>query len=284
MKELVMLSKSDAADQNRSAPTFVQVQRSLVRIVTRESVGDTGPPILLINGLGARLEMWKAFTAVLPARRLLMFDLPGITGASATNFPLGMPGLAHWLTHLMDGNGIQDADVIGYSWGGALAQQLARDAPARIRALILVSTNFGYGALPSLQPLPMPGFNATDVGDKPWDLFSAAIGGATASRNPIRAMMNAVNPTTTPLEGYWRQLIASTGWTSLPWLHKLDAQTLVIAGDNDPYIATSTTRLLASSIPHAQLEFIQGGGHLLPMNHPAKTAGTVAHFLSRLDQ
>jgi pimeloyl-ACP methyl ester carboxylesterase len=227
--------------------------------------------------------MWQPFAAALPGRRILMFDLPGITGGSAQSLPIDMPGLAVWLTQLMDALNIDDVDVLGYSWGGVLAQQLARDRPHRVRAMVLASTNFGFGGIPTLEMPPLVNLIPNGSGDNPWKLFSAAMGGAANAQNPIGALVNALNPYTTPLEGYLRQFYALTCWTSLPWLDEIHVPTMVLAGNDDPYVPVSTTRRLAEAIPDARLELIPGGGHLLPVNNPTRMAGLVEEFLCELD-
>jgi pimeloyl-ACP methyl ester carboxylesterase len=77
-----------------------------------------------------------------------MFDLPGISGVAAANFPSSMGDLASWSTKLLDALYLERLDITGYSWSGALAQQTARDAPLRVRNLVLMSTNFGPGCAP----------------------------------------------------------------------------------------------------------------------------------------
>jgi len=261
---------------------FINVAGSRVRIATRLYTVQQ-PPILLINGIGARLELWRPFSLELPDRALLMFDLPGISGFPAHDLPLGMPGLARWLIELMDSVGVEQVDLLGYSWGGLLAQQLARDAPQRIRALILASTNFGIGTEPPLGIMPLPNLLPNDRGDDPWKLLSAVLGGPTGQRNPIGTIMTALNALTTPIEGNQRQLYALTGWTSLPWLHKLQLPTLVIAGDDDPYVPKSAVERLARSLPRARLELVAGAGHLLPINRPGPMAYLVDDFLRQFD-
>jgi pimeloyl-ACP methyl ester carboxylesterase len=194
-----------------------------------------------------------------------------------------MPGLATWVTYLLDVLQIDDADVLGYSWGGVLAQQLARDAARRVHVLILVSTNFGFGGLPAPRILPLLNFILSGNGDDPWKLLNAAMGGAPGARNPIGAVMQALNPATTPVEGYLRQLLAVSGWTSTQWLNELHMPTLVLAGNDDPYVPTSTSRTLAELIPKGQLELISGGGHLLPVNQPETMARIVKDFLSQFN-
>jgi pimeloyl-ACP methyl ester carboxylesterase len=206
-----------------------------------------------------------------------MFDLPGISGSAATSFPLLMPGLAEWSTKLLDALGLEQADILGYSWGGLLAQQIAHDAPSRVHGLALAGTNFGFGCLP-LPPLNLshissvPGLGS----DHPVELLITATGGS--GRNPA-TLMNALHPATSAIDGYLRQLYALTGWTSLPWLNEVRLPTLVLAGGDDPFIPTSTSHALARAIAGARLSVIPGGGHLLPVNKPAHMASLVSQFL-----
>ena len=95
-----MVPSSDEESRSPDVPRLVTVDGSTVRIVTRQDLSDRRRPVLLINGIGTRLEMWQQFASALSGRRLLMFDLPGITGGSARGLPSDMPGLAVWLTHL----------------------------------------------------------------------------------------------------------------------------------------------------------------------------------------
>jgi pimeloyl-ACP methyl ester carboxylesterase len=258
---------------------IINVDGSAVRVLIQgPSVGRH--PLVLINGLGARLEMWRSFGSELPDRQLVMFDLPGTSGTAAETFPLSMAGLAEWSTKLLDAIGIELADILGYSWGGVLAQQIARDAPSRIRSLTLAGTNFGFAcsALPALnlsQLTSAPGLGSDD----PLELLVAATGGI--GRDPV-ALMTAFNPVTSSIDGSFRQLYALIGWTSLPWLHELHLPTLVLAGDDDPFIPTMSTKALADAIAGARLSLIPGGGHLLPINQPAKLANVVRQFLDDL--
>ena len=258
----------------------VDVDGSRVRVLRTRRESSEDPPLLLINGMAARLEMWQPLCAAIPDRPLLMFDFPGITGSPARDLPIEMPGLARWLGRLLDVLEVEKAVVLGYSWGGVLAQQFARDAPERLGALILASTNFGFGTVHWPERWPPINLMPSKDGDDPWKLITAAFGGPPGSRNPIGAMVNAFTPYTTSIEGYQRQFLSLTGWTSLPWLGELKVSTLVVAGDDDHYVPTSTTRRLAQSIPRARLQLIPGGGHLLPINQPNRLAQAIDHFLS----
>ena len=117
----------------------------VLRVAVRD--GNPGrPPLLLCNGIGGRLELFQPFVDALdPRRGVIRFDVPGIGTSPAPVLPYHLATLAPKLARLLDQLGYQQADVLGISWGGGLAQQFALSRPDRVHRLVLVAT--GPGAL-----------------------------------------------------------------------------------------------------------------------------------------
>ena len=103
----------------------------------RVSRTGQGHPLLLITGIGANLDMWAPFERLVTDRELIAFDTPGVGLSQRPRAPLRMHQLARVVRELMDVLALERADVLGYSFGGALAQELARRSPERVRRLIL---------------------------------------------------------------------------------------------------------------------------------------------------
>ena len=78
--------------------------------------------------------------------------------------------------------------------------------------------------------------------------------------------------------GYLYQLLALTGWTSLPWLWSLPQPTLVLMGHDDPLVLVINGRVLARLIPNAKLRLIDDG-HLFMVTRPRETAAMIEAFL-----
>jgi len=78
--------------------------------------------------------------------------------------------------------------------------------------------------------------------------------------------------------GYYWQLFAGLGWTSIHWLHKIHQPTLVLAGDDDPLIPLINMRMLAWRIPNAQLHIIDDG-HLFLITRAEAVAPIIMKFL-----
>ncbi len=255
-----------------------------MRVVVRGDLHDPSgpPPLLLLTGIGAHVEMWRPFAALTGDRPLIGLDVPGTGASERPLLPLWMTGFAALVSEALDELGVAVVDVLGYSWGGALAQQLAYDEPARVRRLVLCATMPGWGALPprpvaaALLMTPVRYLHPTLL-----RLTLPHIAGGRTAREPaaLRAQQETRLAHKPDLLGYAGQVFAVTGWTSLPWLHRLHQPTLVVAGEEDPTIPLANGRLLARRIPDARLIVVPGGGHLFLIDEPASVTAEILAFL-----
>ena len=251
----------------------------------RVAVRGTGRPLLLLMGIGGNLEMWAPFEDALDGRRVrtITVDAPGTGGSDPYPFPRRMGGLARTMERLLDALGHDHVDVLGVSFGGVLAQQLAHQAPGRVRRLVLAATGPGLGGIPA-SPRVLWAL-ATPRRYRQPDYFRRVAGelyGGQARHDPdamlhgsLARFAHAPSPA-----GYLSQLFAIGGWTSVPWLHRLPQPTLVIAGDDDPIVPPVNGRILARLIPDARLHIVPGGGHLFLLERPAEIAKVVTGFLA----
>ncbi len=242
----------------------------------------TGRPLLLITGIGAHMDMWTPFARLAGDRQLIAFDAPGTGLSQRPRLPLRMKGLARVVGALLDVLGFERIDVLGYSWGGGLAQELAHRAPDRVRRLVLCATAPGLGGSP---PRPMAALMLSTPAryyhPRLLALTVPYIAGGRTAREPAVLATHAGERLQRPpdLLGYAFQLYAVTGWSSLPWLHRLPHRTLVIAGEKDPSVPLRNARLLAARIPNAHLHVVKRGGHLFLLDEPENVAGTIGAFL-----
>ena len=215
------------------------------------------------------------------------FDAPGIGQSSPYTWPRRMPGIARTVERMLDALGYQQVDVLGASLGGIIAQQLAHQAPHRVRRLVLAATGPGLGGLPG-SPRALLSLATPRRYHQPghYQRTAARIYGGAARRDPdLLPLAPAAESAGRPsLHGYFGQIYAISGWTSLPWLRTLRQQTLVLAGDDDPIVPVANGRILTRCIPHAQLHIVRHGGHLFLLDSAAEMAGLVAAFLSSDDR
>jgi poly(3-hydroxyalkanoate) depolymerase len=270
---------SEAGQPPRWTPHQVRVGDLDVRVARR---GQGRPPLLLITGIGAHLDMWAPLERQLYGREIIAFDAPGAGESSRPRLPLRMRGLAKIVRDLLDELDCDVVDVLGVSFGGALAQRLARDYPDRVRRLILCATSAGVIGVP---PRPLPAlFLMSPARYYHPALFRfmmpRIVGGVTA-RDPSVLAAQAGPRLSKPPDplGYLFQLYAASGWTSVHWLHQIRQPTLVIAGDDDRAIPLANARFLARRIPDARLHVVTDGGHLFVLDEPESVIDEIHAFL-----
>jgi pimeloyl-ACP methyl ester carboxylesterase len=242
-----------------------------------------GPPLLLINGLGASVEMWRPLVRELPDRELVALDLPGTGQSGRPRWPMRMPQLAGAVTAVLDDLGLDRVDLLGYSLGGVVAQELARRAPERVDRLILAATTPG---LPSIPPNPLVAMLMLSPARYYDRRLAEAIvpriaGGRTArDRRVLRARLGErLADPPTPI-GYLHQLCSVWGWSGHLHLPRLRMPTLVLHGSEDPLVPVLNARYMARVIPDATLRIIEHGGHLILFDEPAATAEAITGFLT----
>jgi poly(3-hydroxyoctanoate) depolymerase len=248
----------------------------------RVRVQGSGPPLLLVMGLGGNIEMWQPLVDELPDFQTIAFDAPGTGESETPRLPLTMRGLARITSGVISAVGHRRLDVLGVSYGGAIAQELAHRHPRQVRRLVLAATAFGLGSLPG-KP------RALALLSTPYRYYSRSHFKAVAPR--LYGGRMATRPDLLDTEAYKRlghapsvrgyvwQLAALAGWSSLPFLRRLELPVLVLTGDDDPIIRVANGRILAALIPGARLQVLRGAGHLFLANQAAESAQLIRAFL-----
>jgi poly(3-hydroxyalkanoate) depolymerase len=253
------------------------------RVRVARTYGARGKaPLLIFNGIGASLELVAPFAADLATHGIgtIVFDIPGIGGSPAPRRPYRFGDMARLSADLLDGYELATVDVLGVSWGGALAQEFAYRFPHRTRKLVLCSTSAGAVAVPgkwsALRHMALPRTLRTkrDAATVGAELFGGRFRTDPDLFRRIAPYLRAAQGA-----GYQLQILAGLGWTSVPWLHEIVSRTLVIAGTDDPIVPIVNAKLLASLIPKARL-FTVDDGHLFVVTRSAEIATLTANFLA----
>ena len=263
------------------APTFSMetVDGRVLRVaVWRASAPTHNRPILFFNGIGANIEAMAPMAELLDDRDFITFDMPGIGGSPDPVVPYNAILMSRIAALLLDRFEMSVVDVMGVSWGGAMAQQFALQNPARINKLILCATSAGMLMVPG-NPAALvkmadprryidPDFMAKH--------FKTLYGGMVGNKSEHISRITPPSKT-----GYFYQLMAMMGWTSAPFLPFLKTETLIMMGDDDQIVPLANGKFLNFLIPNSELFVVKNGGHLFLLSHVEESITAIRAFLDR---
>lgn len=273
------LERSDVEQHGDITVQTIDVRGQKLRVATKP--GKKGRiPILMFNGIGANLELGFPFLSELKDTPAIIFDVPGVGGSPMPALPYRPATLARMAKNLLKILGHDRVDVSGVSWGGGVAQQFAYQYPNICRKLVLVATSSGWTMVPGKPNVLSKMASVKRYTDKGYmKSIAAEIYGGDYRTNEglINGHASGMRPASQA--GYMLQLLAMTGWTSVPFLWRLKQPTLILSGTDDPLIPVANARLLHRLIPDARLELIDNG-HLFVVTRPRETATMVEAFLN----
>lgn len=239
----------------------------------------SGPPLLLIHGLMVTGEMFDGVLEHLAARhRVLVPDLRGHGRSRALPPPYTVAQLAADLSHLLDDLGLGSTAVLGYSQGGAIAQQLALEDPTRCSRLVLACTYAfnmaslrekveGHAAPLLIRALGMERFSKL--------VFSFGLDGLSHQHTSLLASLVAQQDRDLMLTA-WKEAMR---FDSRRRLGELRCPTLVLAGSTDTAVPMHHAQRLHEGIAGSRLVVVDGAGHGLIWTHVHEFSRVVDEFL-----
>ena len=264
---------------NNRTPTFSMetVDGRVLRVaVWRGSKASRKLPILFFNGIGANIEAMAPMAELLDDRDFITFDMPGIGGSPDPVVPYNAMLMSRIAALLLDRFEMPVVDVMGVSWGGAMAQQFALQNGARTNKLILAATSAGMLMVPgnpaSLVKMADPRrYIDPDFMAKH---FKTLYGGMVGNKSEHIERLKPPSKT-----GYFYQLMAMMGWTSAPFLPFMKTETLIMMGDDDQIVPLANGKFLNFLIPNSELFVVENGGHLFLLSHVEESIKTIRAFL-----
>jgi pimeloyl-ACP methyl ester carboxylesterase len=247
-----------------------------------------GFPLVLISGTGLPSIIWGFHIGWLSEiRSVVAFDNRDSGQSSTVSVDYNPADMARDTLGLMDALGIERADVLGFSLGGAIAQEVALAAPGRVRGLILYATwaatdnwlRLRFNVWERIASNVVPE-TITDLGalDLYTSRFFADPGPLEMLRASARAAPNEGSP-----DGLVRQWRADQVHDARGRLGDLSCPTLVVVGDEDVLVPLRYSRELADLIPGARLEIITEAAHGALLERPDAFRSAVEPFLRDLD-
>jgi 3-oxoadipate enol-lactonase len=241
-------------------------------------------PVLFISGLGADHRVWDALVPKFAERyRCLLFDNRGVGRTEKPKGRYTTELLARDVSALLETIHIPRAHVIGISMGGAIAQELAITHPENVGSLILVSTwakadafrrELGQCRLRAAKACNRSTFWREHL---LWcfthDFYETYSGTVTAARAFLAK-------TVQPSYALARQMEAVINHDALSRLHRIQAATLIVAGDEDISTPVRFARALQGKIKGAKLTIVKGAAHSLTTEQPDRFVEIALRFLA----
>lgn len=252
---------------------------------------DSGPPdapvVLLLHGFGSSLQTWDAWTPKLALKfRVISLDLPGfgLTGAVPSKDYSERQDIAT-LRHFVNQLGVSTFSIVGHSLGGKIAWSLAADQPYRVKALVLMAPD---GFTPAEQ-----------WGTKPYEV--PAVMGLMKYALPkymVRQVLDTAffDPTwlTSPMVNRYHDMLRAPGVRAAildradqtvntdprSRLKQIQAQTLLLWGENDAMIPSSNASSYAAVLGQSQTVVLPKLGHVIQEEQPDLGLAHVEAFLS----
>jgi pimeloyl-ACP methyl ester carboxylesterase len=239
----------------------------------------SGPPLLLVHGLMVSGEMFEPVIEHLATRhRLIVPDLRGHGRSRGLPPPYHAAQLASDLARLLDHLGIDSTAVLGYSQGGAIAQQLVLDHPGRCERLVLACTyafnmaTFREKLEGHIVPLLL-----RLLGIRRFAEVVISQGLKQVSQERANWVIGMIADQDRELmSSAWRETMA---FDSRRRLAEIRCPTLVVAGSNDQAVPLHHAQMLHDGIPGSQLVIIEGADHALIWTHPDELVRVTDKFL-----
>lgn len=254
-----------------------------------------GPPTLFIHCALANAGAWTGVAAALgpdPGRALTAFDLPGHGHSADWTADQPLPDLCNAVAAALAAEiapGAADRlDLVGHSFGAVVALRLALERPERIRSLALIDPVFFAAADP-----------AASLAQRTADAALAALLAAGRREEAARGFLSrwgsgweALPPARRARAAARIHLIPASApalWDDAPGLlapgrlETFDRPVLILTGGDSPPVMAAIRDGLAARLPRADPLTLPEAGHMLPVTHPAETAGALRRLWSRAD-
>lgn len=238
-------------------------------------------PILFFNGIGANIEAVAPLAEALTERPFIMFDMPGVGGSPEPLVPYNPFTMSWTAKELLRRFGVEEVDVMGISWGGAMAQHFTLQYGEMVRRLVLCATTAGMIMVPGNPAALTKMANPRRYVDAAFmeEHFRTLYGGLTGGKAEHISRLTPPTP-----RGYLYQLLCMIGWTSAPALPFLKKEVLIMMGDEDQIVPLINGRMLEALIPHSRLEIFEQGGHLFMLTHREQAISSLRGFLNAPDR
>lgn len=229
-----------------------------------------GEPVIFLMGLETDHRGWYRVVPQLKDRlRCVSIDNRDVGKSGLSLAPYTIADMARDVLAVVDSLSLEKFSLVGQSMGGAIAQEVARQQPGRVRSMVLISS---FAALPQRSLHALAGWKQLKAMLSPRDYYPIIMPWMYTleqwnDRDLMRVLIDraAANPEQQPPEAFSRQVDAIAGFDSRGWLATIEVQSLVISGVEDLITPPQSAEELHRLLPDSELMLISACGHALAM-------------------
>jgi pimeloyl-ACP methyl ester carboxylesterase len=282
---MTLQSAARTITHNTAETQFVDVFCAYRRFGRR-----AGVPLVMLQHFRGNLDNWDpALTDALAAEReVILLEYPGV-GSSSGEFGPSISDVARHMIASITELGLDEVDLLGFSIGGFVAQEIALVRPGLVRRLVLAAT--GPKGAPGMHGWREDIAAAARGESKPENLLYIMFAHTETSQAKgmefLRRFMERHVGRDAPTNDAARdaQYDAIVEWgipdhAALQRLTAIKSPTLIIQGDNDLMIPTKLSHLIAGLIPDAKIRIYPDAAHGFLFQYPAEVAADVNAFLA----
>jgi pimeloyl-ACP methyl ester carboxylesterase len=235
-------------------------------------IARTHPPVLVLSGVGVTAAVALRWSDALQAHFDVISCAPGTVGAPRVDTGLAVTTAEHAVA-LLDTAGADRAHVLGLSFGGAIAQELAIRYPHRVCSLVLGATSAGGALHVATEPATrrfVHGLGELPAEEGLWAAVPYLYAAGTCRRHAPRIGEDIARRLSMPLDpgAYGRQCLIARAHDAVARLAQITVPTLVIHGELDRIVPVDNGRRLAGAIAGARLVTLPDAAHAFPTDVP----------------
>ena len=264
---------SDASAPATPEQSFVELLDGRFKI--RLLQAGAGDPLLYLHGVTG-LQWDPLLDALAGTHRVLASEHPGAGESQGLEHVEDIWDLVLYYNELLDQLGVERATVVGHSFGGMVAAELAATSPHRVERLVLIAP-LGLWR----DDHPVPDLSGVPAAARPGLLVADPAG-------PAAAMLPSPDPTDP--EQLFRASLTMASILQFVWplpekglskrLYRVAAPTLLVWGTEDRFVDRAYAGDFATQIEGAAVELVEGAGHLPQLERPERTIEAVTRFVS----
>lgn len=298
---VILISVSTQLDQiyptgltwGLSSPTTLDIVNSKDIETKKIHVGDidiaykmfgNGKPVLLINGFSAPLDFWDPILLANLASNhtVIVFDNRGIGNTTSGIKKFSISQFANDTAGLLDALNVSKADVIGWSMGGMIAQELTLMHPEKVDKLVIHASSCGgkQSVLPSQEVIMAAVTISSNSVERIQKILPLLFPEIWRMQNPNYLEKLPRTTEVIPSETLDLQTEAILNWEGVcDKLNIITQPTLVVVGTDDFFTPSSNSLLIAEKINGSRLVQIPGGGHGVMFQYPETFNSILKTFL-----